>query len=84
GRGAVVVCTCLILVIVLNSLLFGFGVFKDGFHKLKDTVHESYHLDILRLHCSAFLLISLLIFNFYIFASLPHLYSYCYGVYCRR
>ncbi|RXH85081.1 hypothetical protein DVH24_041849 [Malus domestica] len=32
-------CTCLILVVVLVGLLFGFGVFKNGFHKLKDTVN---------------------------------------------
>ncbi|XP_018810704.1 uncharacterized protein LOC108983509 [Juglans regia] len=32
-------CTCLILLVILIGLLFGFGVFKHGFHKLKDTVH---------------------------------------------
>lgn len=32
-------CTCLILVVVLIGLLFGFGVFKHGFHKLKDAVN---------------------------------------------
>ncbi|XP_011650464.1 uncharacterized protein LOC105434787 [Cucumis sativus] len=31
-------CTCLILVVVAIGLLFGFGVFKDGFHKIKDKV----------------------------------------------
>ncbi|KAB2033126.1 hypothetical protein ERO13_D05G386700v2 [Gossypium hirsutum] len=35
-------CTCLILVVVAIGLLFGFGVFKNGFHKLKDTFHEDY------------------------------------------
>ncbi|KAG7015596.1 hypothetical protein SDJN02_23232, partial [Cucurbita argyrosperma subsp. argyrosperma] len=29
-------CTCLILVVVAVGFLFGFGVFKDGFHKIKD------------------------------------------------
>ncbi|CAN6559121.1 unnamed protein product [Malus baccata var. baccata] len=32
-------CTCLILVVVMVGILFGFGVFKNGFHKLKDTVN---------------------------------------------
>nr|XP_011461585.1 PREDICTED: uncharacterized protein LOC105350638 [Fragaria vesca subsp. vesca] len=32
-------CTCLILVVILVGLLFGFGVFKNGFHKIKDTVN---------------------------------------------
>ncbi|CAN1167420.1 hypothetical protein LINPERPRIM_LOCUS18651 [Linum perenne] len=45
GGRVCMLCTCLILVIVLIGLLFGFGVFKDGFHKLKDTVHDSHHLD---------------------------------------
>ncbi|KAE9614721.1 hypothetical protein Lalb_Chr04g0247701 [Lupinus albus] len=30
-------CTCLILVVIVIGMLFGFGVFKDGFHKIKDT-----------------------------------------------
>ncbi|XP_062079066.1 uncharacterized protein LOC133783451 [Humulus lupulus] len=34
-------CTCLILVVVLIGMLFGFGVFKNGFHKIKDTVNYS-------------------------------------------
>ncbi|KAK4344482.1 hypothetical protein RND71_034658 [Anisodus tanguticus] len=32
-------CTCLILLVVAIGLLFGFGVYKDGFHKLKHTIH---------------------------------------------
>ncbi|XP_058114214.1 uncharacterized protein LOC131257333 [Magnolia sinica] len=33
-------CTCLILLVILIGLLFGFGVFKHGFHKLSETLHE--------------------------------------------
>ncbi|XP_042519631.1 uncharacterized protein LOC122093366 [Macadamia integrifolia] len=33
--------TCLILLAVLIGLLFGFGVFKHGFNKLKSTMHYS-------------------------------------------
>ncbi|XP_057539096.1 uncharacterized protein LOC130817420 [Amaranthus tricolor] len=29
-------CICLILVVIAIGFLFGFGVFKNGFHKLKD------------------------------------------------
>ncbi|KAJ0046414.1 uncharacterized protein LOC116138923 [Pistacia vera] len=32
-------CICLIAVVVLIGLLFGFGVFKKAFHKAKDTLH---------------------------------------------
>ncbi|KAF8054587.1 hypothetical protein N665_1324s0016 [Sinapis alba] len=32
-------CTCLILVVIAIGFLFGFGVFKDGFHKIHDSVH---------------------------------------------
>lgn len=39
GGRICMLCTCLILVVILIGLLFGFGVFKDGFHKLKDTVN---------------------------------------------
>ena len=31
-------CTCLVLVVIAIGLVFGFGVFKHGFHKIKDTV----------------------------------------------
>ncbi|KAL2316613.1 hypothetical protein Fmac_030489 [Flemingia macrophylla] len=31
-------CTFLILVVIAIGMLFGFGVFKHGFHKIKDTV----------------------------------------------
>ncbi|KAI6690749.1 hypothetical protein NL676_027577 [Syzygium grande] len=40
GSRVCMLCTCLILVVVLIGLLFGFGVFKHGFHKLKDTIHD--------------------------------------------
>ncbi|KAK4723338.1 hypothetical protein R3W88_026117 [Solanum pinnatisectum] len=32
-------CICLFVLVVTIGLLFGFGVFKDGYHKLKHTVH---------------------------------------------
>ncbi|CAN4102565.1 unnamed protein product [Withania somnifera] len=32
-------CVCVIAVVVAIGFLFGFGVFKNGFHKLKDTFH---------------------------------------------
>ncbi|XP_010272530.1 PREDICTED: uncharacterized protein LOC104608287 [Nelumbo nucifera] len=35
-------CTCLILVVILIGLIFGFGVFKHGFQKLKNTLHDDY------------------------------------------
>ncbi|XP_038685487.1 uncharacterized protein LOC119985301 [Tripterygium wilfordii] len=41
GGRVCMLCTCLILVVILIGLLFGFGVFKNGFHKLKDTLHDS-------------------------------------------
>ncbi|OMO83817.1 hypothetical protein CCACVL1_11162 [Corchorus capsularis] len=31
---------CVVLVVIAIGLVFGFGVFKNGFHKLKDTFHE--------------------------------------------
>ncbi|OWM85925.1 uncharacterized protein LOC116213020 [Punica granatum] len=37
GSRMCMLCTCLILVVILIGLLFGFGVFKHGFHKVKDT-----------------------------------------------
>ncbi|KAL9403073.1 hypothetical protein Peur_000045 [Populus x canadensis] len=40
GGRMCMLCTCLILVVILIGLSFGFGVFKNGFHKLKD------HLDV--------------------------------------
>ncbi|XP_010536773.1 PREDICTED: uncharacterized protein LOC104811691 [Tarenaya hassleriana] len=39
GGRTCMLCTCLILVVILIGLLFGFGVFKDGFHKIKDIFH---------------------------------------------
>ncbi|KAM6552496.1 hypothetical protein CsatB_013258 [Cannabis sativa] len=41
GSRVCMFCTCVILVVVLIGLLFGFGVFKNGFHKIKDTVDYS-------------------------------------------
>ncbi|WZZ47842.1 hypothetical protein YC2023_044101 [Brassica napus] len=32
-------CTCLVLVVVAIGLVFGFGVFKNGYHKIHDTIH---------------------------------------------
>lgn len=32
-------CMCLILVVIAIGLLFGFGVFEHGFHKLKDSMN---------------------------------------------
>ncbi|XAR67320.1 hypothetical protein NMG60_11002027 [Bertholletia excelsa] len=37
GGRMCMLCTCVILVVILIGLLFGFGVFKHGFHKIKDT-----------------------------------------------
>ncbi|CAK8538967.1 unnamed protein product [Lathyrus sativus] len=31
-------CTCLIVIVIVIGFMFGFGVFKHGFHKIKDTV----------------------------------------------
>lgn len=45
-------CTCLILVVILIGFLFGFGVFKDGFHKLKDVIHDC-QLDFNASHCAS-------------------------------
>ncbi|KAK9733197.1 hypothetical protein RND81_04G050700 [Saponaria officinalis] len=36
-------CTCLILVVIAIGLVFGFGVFKNGFHKLKHTMDLDHH-----------------------------------------
>ncbi|KAL3851090.1 hypothetical protein ACJIZ3_012972 [Penstemon smallii] len=33
-------CMCVVLVVMTIGFLFGFGVFKHGFHKLKDTLHD--------------------------------------------
>nr|GLL17613.1 uncharacterized protein LOC104877630 [Ipomoea trifida]GMC47364.1 Estrogen receptor beta like [Ipomoea batatas]GMC51677.1 Estrogen receptor beta like [Ipomoea batatas]GMC53381.1 Estrogen receptor beta like [Ipomoea batatas] len=43
GGKICMLCTCLILVVIVIGMLFGFGVFKNGFHKLKDTLHEDCH-----------------------------------------
>ncbi|XP_075478297.1 uncharacterized protein LOC142519235 [Primulina tabacum] len=33
-------CMCVILMVIAVGFLFGFGVFKHGFRKLKDSVHD--------------------------------------------
>ncbi|KAK1316493.1 hypothetical protein QJS10_CPA05g02103 [Acorus calamus] len=33
-------CFLLLLVVVVVGLLFGFGVYTKGFHKLKDILHD--------------------------------------------
>lgn len=33
-------CICLILVVIAIGLVFGFGVFKHGFHKLMKGLHH--------------------------------------------
>ena len=38
GTRICMLCTCLILVVIVIGMLFGFGVFKNGLHKLKDIV----------------------------------------------
>ncbi|XP_015972894.1 uncharacterized protein LOC107496200 [Arachis duranensis] len=38
GARICMLCTCLVLVVIAIGFLFGFGVFKHGFHKLKDSV----------------------------------------------
>ncbi|KAG6755664.1 hypothetical protein POTOM_041497 [Populus tomentosa] len=35
-RGMCMLCTCVILVAIVIGLSFGLGVFKNGFHKVKD------------------------------------------------
>ncbi|KAG6773429.1 hypothetical protein POTOM_020707 [Populus tomentosa] len=40
GKRVCVFCTCVVLVAILIGLLFGFGIYKNGFHKLKDAFHE--------------------------------------------
>ncbi|XP_028109786.1 uncharacterized protein LOC114308398 [Camellia sinensis] len=40
GTRMCMLCTCVILVVICIGMLFGFGVFKHGFHKLKDTLHD--------------------------------------------
>ncbi|XP_060189914.1 uncharacterized protein LOC132618949 [Lycium barbarum] len=39
GGRMCMLCVCLIAVVVAIGFLFGFGVFKNGFHKIKDTFH---------------------------------------------
>jgi hypothetical protein len=40
GKRVCMLCTCVVLVAILIGLLFGFGIYKNGFHKLKDAFHE--------------------------------------------
>ncbi|XP_047337168.1 uncharacterized protein LOC124940680 [Impatiens glandulifera] len=39
GTKVCMICTCLILIVLAIGFLFGFGVFTDGFHKLKQSLH---------------------------------------------
>ncbi|KAI4307806.1 hypothetical protein L6164_030949 [Bauhinia variegata] len=39
GTRMCMLCTCVILVVIAIGLVFGFGVYKHGFHKLKDAVN---------------------------------------------
>ncbi|KAK4341949.1 hypothetical protein RND71_037765 [Anisodus tanguticus] len=39
GGRICMLCICVIAVVVAIGFLFGFGVFKNGFHKIKDTFH---------------------------------------------
>uniref|UniRef100_A0A7N0ZY82 Uncharacterized protein n=1 Tax=Kalanchoe fedtschenkoi TaxID=63787 RepID=A0A7N0ZY82_KALFE len=39
GARACTLCICLIAVVVVVGVFFGFGVYKDGFHKLKEVFH---------------------------------------------
>ncbi|CAH8381553.1 unnamed protein product [Eruca vesicaria subsp. sativa] len=32
-------CTCLLLVVIAIGFLFGFGVYKDSYNKIQETVH---------------------------------------------
>ncbi|EEF31762.1 uncharacterized protein LOC8267683 [Ricinus communis] len=41
GGKMCMLCTCVILVVIAIGLIFGFGVYKNGFHKLKDSIHVS-------------------------------------------
>ncbi|KAI4306265.1 hypothetical protein L6164_029558 [Bauhinia variegata] len=38
GGRLCMICTCLILVVIAIGFVFGFGVFKHGFHRLKETI----------------------------------------------
>ncbi|KAI5674638.1 hypothetical protein M9H77_15002 [Catharanthus roseus] len=40
GGRICMLCTCLIVVVIVIGFVFGFGVFKNGFHKIKDTLHD--------------------------------------------
>ncbi|KAJ6908328.1 hypothetical protein NC652_019532 [Populus alba x Populus x berolinensis] len=40
GTKVCMMCTCVILAVILIGLVFGFGIYKNGFHKLKDAIHE--------------------------------------------
>ena len=33
-------CACVVVVVIFIGFLFGFGIYKNGFHKLKDAFHE--------------------------------------------
>nr|XP_009777617.1 PREDICTED: uncharacterized protein LOC104227150 [Nicotiana sylvestris]XP_016439362.1 PREDICTED: uncharacterized protein LOC107765253 [Nicotiana tabacum] len=50
GGRICMLCTCVVLIVVAIGFLFGFGVFKNGFHKLKDSIHV---VDCLNALCSS-------------------------------
>ncbi|CAK7354938.1 unnamed protein product [Dovyalis caffra] len=39
GTKVCMMCSCVILLVILIGLFFGFGIYKNGFHKLKDAFH---------------------------------------------
>ncbi|XP_049375722.1 uncharacterized protein LOC125840790 [Solanum verrucosum] len=54
GGRMCMLCVCLIAIVVAIGFLFGFGVFKNGFHKLKDTFHLADNcINAAASHCSS-------------------------------
>ncbi|XP_015081659.1 uncharacterized protein LOC107025382 [Solanum pennellii] len=54
GGRMCMLCVCLIAIVVAIGFLFGFGVFKNGFHKLKDTFHLADDcINAVASHCSS-------------------------------
>ncbi|CAM8986874.1 unnamed protein product [Rhodiola kirilowii] len=39
GTKVCTLCICLIVVAIVLGVVFGFGIYKDGFHKLKEVFH---------------------------------------------
>ncbi|KAG9159950.1 hypothetical protein Leryth_005697 [Lithospermum erythrorhizon] len=40
GSKVCMLCSCVIMMVIVLGMIFGFGVFKHGFNKLKNTVHD--------------------------------------------